>query len=484
MDNEFMNDYRKQNKKNNAMIIIFILIIVTIMLYLSGKILINKFDSKLIFANFFNDIFEKVNDNISVYCDKFENSNIQMENNITLSFDDDYLDEMELDNIGLNMITQLDIDNNNLFIDYKYLENKEELLNFQVSYTNQNFYLLFYELFERVLKITYEDEEKVELDKKIDTLIEQVDKGLNINSSDVERFLKLTREIVANNIDENSFFKSKEKVTIESVEYNLEKHAYVLEGKDYNNFIINILTDIKENDEYINLLVKLFDLDKDCLLNKLDEIIEEHKDNLDNVREEYIIYTKGLFREVVGFGINSINNDEQSNFRIKYFNIDDSYKFLIEDEYDSFSEDDNYYVFEGKKLDDIVKLTYKENGELCANITYKSVGNSMEIVIANPDTEDAIKIYLFSLVEEKIVTSNVSLEYTDGESIIKLDIDNKISTIDDILKLEYDNAIEINDLTEDDSLKMQDNMENIFEKSKLFSSLFGYTNESSVDESL
>ena len=59
MDNEFMIDYKKQNKRGNALIIIFLVVLFLLGLYFGGNFLIKKFDSKLIFVNFFDDIFEK-----------------------------------------------------------------------------------------------------------------------------------------------------------------------------------------------------------------------------------------------------------------------------------------------------------------------------------------------------------------------------------------------------------------------------------------
>lgn len=459
-----------------------VVILFLIFLYFGGSFFIKKFDSKLIFANFFDDVFENLNDIVYDYSDEFKDSNIQVENNICLSFD---MEEMELNSIRLNTITQLDIDNSNVFIDYKYLEDEEELLNFQMSSYNQNLYVFFSELFDKVLKINFvDDEEKNEFDNTIDKVVEQLDKEFNVSSSEFKRFLELTKKIVVDNIDEDKFFRSKEEVIIEEVKYKLDKHAYVLEGNDYNEFIIGILTDIKSNNEYMDILVNIFGLDKENLISQLDEMIDKQNNSIDNIKEEYIIYTRGLFREVVGLGINSIDYDEQSNFRIKYFNIDDKYKFSIEEEYDSFSEGDSYYVFEGNKQDDIVRLTFKENDELRANITYKSFGNSMEIVILEPNNEYAVRIYLASLVEDKLITSIFSIEYTNNEITIELGMDSRVSPIDEILKLDSENAINIEELTEDDKLLIQNNMGKIFEKSKLFNNLFGYNYESNLETSL
>jgi len=481
MDNEFMNDYRKQNKRNNILLIIVVIVVFLVFLYFGGNFFIKKFDSRLIFINFFDDVFENLNDTVLDYSDEFKNTNIQSENNISLSFNID--EDIELNSIGFNTITQLDIDSSNLFVDYKYLENEKELLNFQISYDNQNFYFLFNELFDKVLKMnSLEEEDKIEFDNIMDLVQEQINRNFNISSSEFIKLLELTKEIVIDNIDEDKFLRSKEEVTIEEVKYKLDKHTYVLEGNDYNEFIIGILTDIKDNNEYMDILVNIFDLHKDNLINQLDEMIDEQNNNTDNIKEEYIIYTKGLFREVVGFGIVSTNDTEQSNIEIKYFNINDKYKLLIKDDSNSF--EDSYYLFEGKKQDDIIRLIFKENEKLKFNITYKNVGNSMEIVIAEPNNEYAVRMYLSSLVEERVVTSNFSLEYSENDNVIKIGVSSRITPIEDILKLDYDNMIYINELTENDILKMQTNIEKIFEKSILFNSLFGYNSGSNIEVSM
>lgn len=473
MDNEFMNEYNKQNKKSYIMLIIFIFIIVLFGVYFGGNLLIKKFDSKLVFADFFNDLFNELNNNISLYSNEFNDSNIQIENNLSLSFDT--LEEMNLNEIGVNYITQLDISNNQVFMDFKYLENDEQITNLQLLYESNATYLLFKDIFDKVLKIDNENEDSDDISFEV---FDKVNK--DITEKDIKKFFKLTKDIVLNNIDENNFFRSKEKVTIEKVEYELDKHSYILEEKEYSEFIIGVLNDFKNNSEYINLLVKIFDFNKEDIINELDKIVEEQNNKSNNIKKEYVIYTKGLFRKVVGFGIIHTDNDERSNFRIKYFNVEDKYKLLIEEEYESFSEDNNYYVFEGKKLDDIIKLTYKENGKLISNITYKSIGNSMEVVIANPDNEDAVKIYVSSLTEDKMVNLNLSIAYSDNQNTVKLEYNSKVSLIDNILKLDNENVVDIDNLTEDDLLKIENNMMNLMSKTQLFNSLFSNGLNSSI----
>ena len=76
MDNEFINEYNKQNKKGNIMLIIFILIIIIFGVYFGGNLLIKKFDSKLIFMNFFDNLFNKLNNSIYLYSNEFNDGNI------------------------------------------------------------------------------------------------------------------------------------------------------------------------------------------------------------------------------------------------------------------------------------------------------------------------------------------------------------------------------------------------------------------------
>ena len=468
MDNEFMNEYKKHDRKNKIYIIVIIIMFILALLFLGSKFLLEKYSTKAVFASFFENTFDSIKGNISSYSDEFKNSNIQIDSDISLSFEDKtgLEDKLQLNSISLNAVTQLDKDSNSIFGDYKYLENEEELLNFQVSYDKDKFYVFCSEIFN--------DDNNNELSDSVDSLVDNYFSSFDISSEDIERLLELTKEIIINNIDEENFISDKENISIDGVEYKLDKHSYVLGGNEYNKFISGILTDVKNNSEFINLIVKLFGSNKDNIVSKLEKLIDSVNEDVTVIKEEYIIYTKGLLRKVVGVGINSISTSEYGNdneyITIKYFNIDNKYNFTLDEEYDDSYEEDYHYVISGKKEEDITRLTLKENDEVLANITYKSVGNTIEFTFSNPKTEDTFKLSLYSLVEDKLITSNISLEYTNNELYFKLNFNNSSTPIDNILKINYDNVVSIDELTDDELLLIENNLMNILSKSKLFGS--------------
>jgi len=469
MDNEFVNDYKKQNKRNSIMLIILIISIILFMGLLIVKIFIKKFDSRFVFVDFFTDVFDKLDDSFISYEDDFKGKNIQLEYDVNLSSSS--FDEIGLNSVGVNLISQFDFFEHNLFADVSYLEDENKILNMQLSYDDDYNYVFLNNIFDKVLKINYEEGNSLE--ETMDVIFNDLNKDDTINEDDIRKFINMSGEIISKNIKDDNFIKSKETVIIEEKEFSLDKHSYVLEDNDYSELIISIVTDIKNNSEYVDLLVKILDVEKDKLISNLDDIILEYTDKSINMRYEFIIYTKGLFSENVGIGISALNKDEENLTKIKYFNIDGYYKILLEDEFETFAEEDIYYVIEGKEIDDIIKLTFKENGEILANITYKAVGDSMELVIGDPLSEYAIKLYYSSLKEDGVVSNNFSISYADDLFDFKVDVTTSISAIEQILKLNNDNIMNLDDLTEEDALEIKDNFMKVMEESKLFNGLFG-----------
>lgn len=467
MDNEFMLDYEKNNKRSKILLIILI-VVITLLLLLLGSVFFLKISyNKILFNESLDYAYETI----------FKNSNgtnkeilsldkKQIDTTLTLStnLSDGYkqalgLTELDLESIGLNFLIQLDDKNKQAFYDIKYLENTQNILNLKMFIDENGSYISYPNLYDKVIKVGKDKENNYN-----DTFT--IDEQTSINDKDLARIIYLTKEIVKENLDNNHIIKEKETISIEENDYELNKYSYKLKGQEYKNFIVKILNDIKLNQELINALVNYTGKDETKVLSTIDELIDE-ANTITNEELEFNLYTTGLFRKVVGFEL--VEKDTTDEYNIKFLMIKEKIKLEI-------ISNANVITIEGHKEEDITRLTYIENYELKANITLKQVGNTIDIVMSDPDNTYAVKFNIYSLKENNITTSNFVIEYvtSDNNINIKLDLQLQIKPIDTIATIDYSNAIDEDNISEEDRTTISNNLMTELSKSKLINFFIDY----------
>lgn len=464
MDNEFMIEYEKINKRNKILVIILIVVIALLTIVLGSVFFLKITYNKILFTNSFDYVYENIFKDLGK-----ENTNIfkgkkQINTSLTLSpnLSEEYKQSLELndlESLGLNMLIQLDEDSKESFYDMNYLENNESILNLKMYSNKTDSYVNYSNLFDKVVKLN----EKVDL---TDTI---TDSQKDINYKELSNIVYLTKEIIVNNIDNSHIVKEHENVAIEESSYKLDKYLYKLKGEEYKEFLIKIYTDIKSNEELVNTLTNYTGNTETELLSSIDSLIDE-ANSITNEELELNIYTTGLFRKIVGFEILSISNMDEYN--IKFIMIEDKIKLELIDSID-------VITIEGHKEQDIVKLTYLNNYELTANIVIKKVGNTYDIILSDPKNTFSVKFNIYSLKEKDTETLNTFVEFTTSDNTvnIKLDFKIEIKSIDTIASFDYSNAVEEDKLTEEDNATISNNLMTELGKSKLFGLIFNSFSE-------
>lgn len=463
MDNEFMIEYEKINKKNKILLTILIVVIAILIIVLGSVLFLKITYNKILFTETFDYVYE-------TFFEKIEKESIsntssdkkQIDATLTLStnISDEYkqslgLSELDLDSIGLNMLIQLDEKNKESFYDIKYLEDTESILNLKMFMNKNGRYISYPNLYEKVIKLKEQAIDNLISDDKSDT-----------NNKELSKIIYLTKEIINENLDNNHIIKEKENIFIEEGSYKLDKYSYKLQGQEYKDFIINILNDIKTNQELINALVSYTSKTETEVLTSIDELINE-ANAITNEEIEFNLYTTGLFRKVVGFEL--VEKDNYSEYNIKFLMVEDKIKLEYIDDLDAIT-------IEGDKEEDIIRLTYIENYELKANIMLKQVGDTIDIVISDPDNTNSVKFNIYRLKEKDSETLNTSVEFitNDNNVSVKLELKLQIEKIDTIASFDYSNAINEADISEEDNTVIYNNLMTELNKSKLISFFIDY----------
>ena len=325
--------------------------------------IITEIEKKLS-SNFDNPIFNsdkayKINGLIKLGINSSDKSNEEF-NNVF-----DLISNMQ---IGIN--GEIDGKNkiNNINISSKYKDNK--LIDGKIYTENNNIYIKSDDIYNKYIFVDNIDEEVKELES-------------NINLSDIKELTKSIINAVSNNLDNDKIETSTENITINGNNTNANKYTIILKDKEINNFIANILTSLKQDQTFINILNKL---DKN-ISNSLDEIINEIKESdeqkatyeisfytvKDMLNEKLISIRQNISveNEKIGFNIDLIDNDTYL-INIKSNDINLSVRLVLNDKIFNMDLDSE---FEGIKINYTMNFNYEE----ISTIIKEDVSNSIKM---------------------------------------------------------------------------------------------------------
>lgn len=287
--------------------------------------------------------------------------------------------------IGIN--GQIDNKNNinNINISSKYKDDK--LIDAKIYTENNKMYVKSEQLYN---KFIYLDE--------IEDLTNKFKDEVQI--SDINELMKSLVNAITKNLDSTKLETGKENITVDNKNIDANKYKITLKGKEINDFIANILTSLKNDQKFTNVIKKV---DKDAL-NTIDDMIKEVKEQEENQNTTYEIsfYTKNDALNENLISIRQTINVENKNI---YVNID--------------LHDENTYLI-NMKMDDV-------------DLSIKLVANN--------------KIFNFDLnTEVEGIKINLSMNFNYEE-------------ISAITKEDISNSVKMDELTEEDSMTINQNIE-------------------------
>lgn len=439
--------------KKNVVVVILTAILSILIIVVLGVVIYNKvFNTEAIFKRGVDVVYDNAskllsNQIIPEY--DYEKDIVNVQSNFTYEPSEDIKTLMgvnDLENLKLTIDATTDYANQNSLAKISYQENNSSLLDLALQMDTQAMYIDLQDIFSQILMTKLPDDYQVTYNEMIESM--QTSKDYN---KDMLELLDITRGIVKDQIDKKYITKEDVAVTINNVNYNVTKNKYTLEGEDLYNTFLQIFNSMNENDRINEILTK-------HNLGTMQDLITSLESSKNDITQNKLIislYGQGGLTPV-GIELN-INDD----LTIQYLNIKDNYYF----KYETPSTNENF-VLEGlKNSDGQINLTYTENEEDMATITYQENAQNKKIGIESMDKKSNIQIEYNKENENQELQIAGLLEEVD---LGTLTITVEPSKVDSLTsEIDTSNAIDIESLTEEQQLEIQLNLMEQLQDSKL-----------------
>ena len=450
---------------------VLIILLVVFSLLLAGAIgfgvYLNMNFSTMIFEKGLDKLYTLSNDYLTkanIY--DYENEIVQINNNISYSSSDEVKELLGLDSVSLNYNITLDNENRKMLNNISYLEGDKEYLNVDLLYNSSDYsYINLNNLFTKILKVSLDEETTKSMEEMFDTILDN-----SKTIKDTDRLIYLTIDIIKNNISKDDIIKKDVTITIDRKENKLTEYCYSLEGQKLNNFVINILTEMEKNEEIVNILKNTYGMEVVNLVSnfKLDDpstfasslYFSLYADNTD----------------IVGLSINTKDVNDES--KITYISIDNLYMF------ESISGQTTY-VSGSKDTSGNIYLTYSIEGTPMGTIKITNNNEEYTFIITEDETDMEITLkYKYENVSTEEIKVNLELGISiQGVSFGIIKYNQNAKVVDSIEEFDYSNAINVNELTEEDTKTIEENLLKRLEGSMLYELYINITtiNEPDID---
>ena len=439
--------------KKNVVVVILTAILSILIIVVLGVVIYNKvFNTEAIFKRGVDVVYDNAskllsNQIIPEY--DYEKDIVNVQSNFTYEPSEDIKTLMgvnDLENLKLTIDATTDYANQNSLAKISYQENNSSLLDLALQMDTQAMYIDLQDIFSQILMTKLPDDYQVTYNEMIESM--QTSKDYN---KDMLELLDITRGIVKDQIDKKYITKEDVAVTINNVNYNVTKNKYTLEGEDLYNTFLQIFNSMNENDRINEILTK-------HNLGTMQDLITSLESSKNDITQNKLIislYGQGGLTPV-GIELN-INDD----LTIQYLNIKDNYYF----KYETPSTNENI-VLEGlKNSDGQINLTYTENEEDMATITYQENAQNKKIGIESMDKKSNIQIEYNKENENQELQISGLLEEVDLGTLTITVAPSKVDSLTS--EIDTSNAIDIESLTEEQQLELQLNLMEKLQDSKL-----------------
>lgn len=439
--------------KKNVVVVILTAILSIMIIVVLGVVIYNKvFNTEAIFKRGVDVVYDNAskllsNQIIPEY--DYEKDIVNVQSNFTYEPSEDIKTLMgvnDLENLKLTIDATTDYANQNSLANISYQENNSSLLDLALQMDTQAMYIDLQDIFSQILMTKLPDDYQVTYNEMIESM--QTSKDYN---KDMLELLDITRGIVKDQIDKKYITKEDVAVTINNVNYNVTKNKYTLEGEDLYNTFLQIFNSMNENDRINEILTK-------HNLGTMQDLITSLESSKNDITQNKLIislYGQGGLTPV-GIELN-INDD----LTIQYLNIKDNYYF----KYETPSTNESI-VLEGlKNSDGQINLTYTENEEDMATITYQENAQNKKIGIESMDKKSNIQIEYNKENENQELQISGLLEEVDLGTLTITVAPSKVDSLTS--EIDTSNAIDIESLTEEQQLELQLNLMEKLQDSKL-----------------
>ena len=188
--------------------------------------------------------------------------------------------EDAINKFSISTVSEIDKNNKKISSKVNVDYDTEALINVEALIKDNEAYVKLNNLFDKIIKVSNEESDLSSLWQEEDI-------------EDYQTILTEITKIIKNNLKSTYFTKTSEKLYKNGKDIDTVKYVMRLTNNDIHTLELGVLNDIKGNDKLISVIANLLEIDKDAIVNQIDEMIE-YMDTEDTTNEEAIKITTYL----------------------------------------------------------------------------------------------------------------------------------------------------------------------------------------------
>ena len=395
----------EENKKSLKMPIIILVAVLVILLVGAIVYVTNNNKPKNIFMGAIDSALESGTEQ-----EEIKTMNLTMGLGININSDNTEIAKAAeyINKAKFTVNAQMDLEQEKELVKIGVDYDNDKVLDAKISYKNQedNMYAKVEELFDKAFAITVDEEMK----EQFKSLFEETKSLYTEESKSSKKATEILKDSISNRLKDEYFSQENVELDVEGEKVNTRKSVLTLTTAQLQEVLSGIITDLKDNEEFINCFKEEDREEIKNTLNDLETSVNEMTSDED-VTIKFNVYTKGMNKKFVKFELVATDNVDEYIFSVLK------------------TDEENYKLVASQKVEG------EESEVLNCTLTIKKVDDNT--------TDIAIKVNVEGVGE---VTVNLQVSYIINEPIEDIDTSN---------------SVDINELTEEDQQKIMTNLQNM-----------------------
>ena len=437
----------KKTKKRKKFVIILILIIIAIAvgLFLGYKRLTSNPLS--IYKKVINETYDLANNFLEENVKNTMSVNLKEEPltiNTSFTLDTNMEELKALKNYEYQLSIGINPSKEQMNLSLGLSDDNENILSLLLAFLNDRAYMKSDELYSEVLDLGISELDFSEL---------QIEEGF-YTYEDIDITLSKMKTILINSLDSDKFLTSEETINVNSKKIKAKKFTYLLDKENMERTINYIREEMIKDEELMEAFSHIIGLSTSELEDALTEEID-----YSNYEDIYInLYTNGGTKVIAG----NIGIKEEAV--IRFTNQDDIFNMFIGDEYTNFTI---------KNENNITDIVYNEYDEeiFALTITWEEETRKLELTMNDYGDELNMIIEVSNMkYSQNSISEDIVLKYnmnSYGEEISFELAGNLEITKEELESIDVENSVDINTLSEEESLVFYENLMDVLDKLNL-----------------
>ena len=274
-----------------------------------------------------------------------------------------------------------------------------------------------------------------------------------INYDDIDKLANKFTIYLNNAFNRDAFTKEEATIKINGNDVVVTKHNYEFNEQNSYDFMSSILTSIKEDEEFIELLAKVTSVEIDEIKELLNEANIEKEDFEGMEKFNFCLYTEGFFSKVVGLGL----YDSETNMLA-----------TKDGEREELVIKSSYFDMSLVTENDVTTGSIKSDGEevMSFKLTVQKSGQTTTEVVEF-DVKDTfngkVELKTDRISDKKMemtISANIEMPAEEGITTLGADFNYGIAIGSKLSEINTEGAVDFNTLTEEDLQQISTNFTN------------------------